>query len=100
MALCTSFQRGGGLLIGVTGSGWWPTPRACNLMAMELSGKVAARGRSNLEGAVAKSLGLFSGGSGGRLGETRIGGRLNPRWIEWLMGYPDSFTDREPSGTQ
>ena len=22
-----------------------------------------------------------------------IGGQLNPRWVEWLMGYPDGWTD-------
>ena len=23
----------------------------------------------------------------------RAGGRLNPRWVEWLMGFPDNHTD-------
>jgi hypothetical protein len=24
---------------------------------------------------------------------TRIGGSLNPTWVEWLMGYPSGWTD-------
>ena len=27
----------------------------------------------------------------------QIGGQLNPRWVEWLMGYPDGWTDLEGS---
>lgn len=23
------------------------------------------------------------------------GGQLNPQWVEWLMGYPDGWTDLE-----
>ncbi len=26
-------------------------------------------------------------------------GQLNPTWVEWLMGFPDGWTDLEPSGT-
>jgi len=24
-----------------------------------------------------------------------IGGALNPQWVEWLMGYPEGWTDLE-----
>jgi hypothetical protein len=27
-------------------------------------------------------------------------GRLNPRWCEWLMGYPQTWTQLQPSGTR
>lgn len=30
----------------------------------------------------------------------QVGGTLNPRWVEWLMGYPDGWTDCEDSETQ
>lgn len=30
---------------------------------------------------------------------TMIGGQLNPRWVEWLMGFPDGWTALPPSGT-
>lgn len=29
-----------------------------------------------------------------------FGGRLNPIWIEWFMGFPTNWTDLEPSETQ
>jgi hypothetical protein len=30
----------------------------------------------------------------GNLGEV-VGGKLNPQWVEWLMGYPIGWTDLE-----
>tara|TARA_Y100000593_G_scaffold52177_2_gene98038 strand:- start:443 stop:736 length:294 start_codon:yes stop_codon:yes gene_type:complete len=27
------------------------------------------------------------------------GGQLNPTWVEWLMGFPDGWTDLEDSVT-
>lgn len=29
-----------------------------------------------------------------------VGGTLNPRWVEWLQGFPDGWTDLEPLETQ
>ena len=29
----------------------------------------------------------------------KIGGKLNPQWVEWLMGWPIGWTDCEPLGT-
>ena len=45
----------------------------------------------------------LGGGSGNRkklqaLGLAKMAtGALNPRWVEWLMGYPDGWTDLEDS---
>jgi hypothetical protein len=25
----------------------------------------------------------------------KAGGQLNPQWVEWLMGFPDGWTDLE-----
>jgi hypothetical protein len=36
---------------------------------------------------------------GGTALSTAIGGMLNPRWVEWLMGYPDGWTDLSSSET-
>jgi len=33
-------------------------------------------------------------------GVTPNGGRLNPQWVEWLMGFPIGWTDCEDSETQ
>jgi hypothetical protein len=30
---------------------------------------------------------------------TQVGGKLNPTWVEWLMGFPLGWTDLEPSAT-
>lgn len=30
---------------------------------------------------------------------SRLGGSLNPEWVEWLMGYPPGWTDCGPSET-
>lgn len=35
----------------------------------------------------------------GHLLRTGASGQLNPQWVEWLMGYPDGWTDLEPSAT-
>ncbi len=34
----------------------------------------------------------------GNLGE-KVGGQLNPTWVEWLMGFPLGWTDLEPLET-
>ena len=30
----------------------------------------------------------------------QVGGQLNPQWVEWLMGFPEGWTDSERSETQ
>ena len=59
-------------LTNATASGLWPTPTAHN--AKE-AGYPAEHTRNTPTLAA------------------RAGGRLNPRWIEWLMGFPDNHTD-------
>lgn len=57
--------------------GFWPTPTASNY-------------------------GSNQGGGAGRVGKVRysiaglIGGRENPEFREWLMGYPNKWTEIEP----
>ena len=34
--------------------------------------------------------------SHGKVPEALAGGRLNPRWVEWLMGIPIGWTRLEP----
>lgn len=29
-----------------------------------------------------------------------VGGKLNPTWVEWLMGFPLGWTDVDASETQ
>jgi DNA (cytosine-5)-methyltransferase 1 len=66
----------------------WPTPRATDFKgatSAEAMSKAAARGFSpNLPEATAASVG---------------GGKLNPTWVEWLMGWPLGWTDLKPLET-
>ena len=32
--------------------------------------------------------------------QTKVGGQLNPMWVEWLMGFPIGWTDLNASETQ
>jgi hypothetical protein len=66
----------------------WPTPRA----GMQESRNHTVWARSldqpqNLENRVAA------------MEPEAIGGKLNPTWVEWLMGFPAGWTDLEDSGT-
>lgn len=73
----------------VVGRRMWPTPRASAAMAnkMETSLKRVNKigYKQRLEEAVAMS------------GDPS--GRLNPMWVEWLMGFPIGWTDLEHSET-
>lgn len=40
-----------------------------------------------------------SGREGGLNLQTAVGGSLNPRWVEWLMGFPVGWTDLSSSET-
>ena len=38
-------------------------------------------------------------GEGGQSLDVSVGGRLNPTWVEWLMGFPIGWTDLKASET-
>ena len=86
--LSVTFPRWGMILDGVLweritqelitseiGSGYWPTPTAHN---SKEGNYPAERNR--------KTPTLAS----------RVGGKLNPTWVEWLMGWPHDWTNLEP----
>ena len=61
----------------------WPTPRANKVhpvITEENREQLANRNKGNLEEVVAGEVG----------GAT---GQLNPTWVEWLMGYPEGWTE-------
>lgn len=62
----------------------WPTPRATDGHGPGVRWKSRASSRDNLTERMA------------RLG---MGGRLNPRWVEWLMGFPIGWLNFERSET-
>jgi len=101
----------------------WPTPWENRAMAAKLTPKAAQAKFPNLETEVAKTIYLTPKASdcngsiklstankrakkskrGVGLGEMitktyqqEVGGQLNPRWVEWLMGWPIGWTDLKP----
>lgn len=90
----------------VVGQRTWPTPRSSPAMAEDIS-IIAKRMmkpnsyRARLEEAVAisatpqKSLedSQTSQNQISNSEQSPIGGKLNPNWVEWLMGFPPSWTD-------
>lgn len=92
----------------------WPTPTKSD--GTGGPGSSGRAGGDNLRTAVAKSLYLTPtaspwdhGGGGGepqaevnaaQEGEGLPRGPLNPRWVEWLMGFPLGWTDLEVNWTR
>jgi hypothetical protein len=64
--------------ISGTGSGLWPTPTAHNAKETNAPSE-ANRNEPTLA--------------------SRVGGHLNPMWVEWLMGWPPGWTDLKPLET-
>jgi hypothetical protein len=95
------------LRIKGTESGLWPTP-TCNMVSggpnhnspQVLAGKHGI----NLAGAVMKWRTPQSADSKSTIVQKgyatnlthQIGGKLNPTWVEWLMGWPLEWTDLKP----
>ncbi len=75
-------QRKKDYLIGVLMREMWPTPRAA--MGDARNHTVYPRSTDkpqNLENKV------------GTADPSAVGGKLNPTWVEWLMGFPTGWTD-------
>ena len=95
-------------------SGFWATPRSGAAMSGAADVMKTANYKfPNLETQVARSLlptptTQDASNNGGASQYNRnslplnaeIGGALNPIWVEWLMGYPEGWTDCEDSETQ
>ena len=91
----------------------WPTPRACTAMAAENIHNRVNDKHPNLETVVARTMwptpkardwkdgtsegtkGRHSPDLGKVVGQSKTSGSLNPQWVEWLMGYPEGWTDLE-----
>lgn len=97
----------------------WPTPRSCSAMAAENIQNRRDDKFPNLESVVARTMWptpTTRDHKGGRKPETLAEsgrgetnslndavtvrdqhGSLNPAWVEWLMGFPEGWTDLKPS---
>ena len=81
----------------------WPTPRAKESGDYQYSGGNHNKPIPTLAGAVkmfptpTASSGTGEGHSSSKQGgvnlKTEVGGKLNPLWVEWLMGFPIGWTD-------
>ena len=96
-------------------SGFWATPRASLAMSAANIDKLSEDKFPNLETQVARSLlptPIADDAKNVNPKENRFptltskvkategSGALNPTWVEWLMGYPEGWTDCEDSETQ
>jgi hypothetical protein len=89
----------------------WPTPRSCSAMAATITPESAwnEKREPNLETVVGRRLWPTPTAHNAKEGNypaerTRktptlaslVGGKLNPTWVEWLMGWPLGWTDLNP----
>jgi len=68
-------------------TGQWPTPTVSGNY-----NRASYKGRSGDGLATAVSCSLAAS-------DTSKPGSLNPAWVEWLMGFPDGWTDLDASAT-
>jgi hypothetical protein len=84
-------------LEGMARSGQWPTPRASEHSSYQYDHGDHDKPRLTLTGMAR----MFPAPVANRWdglqthGKNAITGALNPRFVEWLMGYPDGWTDLE-----
>jgi hypothetical protein len=89
----------------------WPTPRSCSAMAATITPESAwnEKRNPNLETVVGRVMfptpTCHNSKEGAYPSEynrktptlaTHAGGKLNPMWVEWLMGWPLAWTDLKP----
>ena len=92
----------------------WPTPRSCSAMAATITQESAwnTKRNPNLETIVGQRMyptptchnskeGAFPSEYNRKTPSlaTHDGGKLNPTWVEWLMGWPLEWTDLKPLET-
>jgi hypothetical protein len=89
----------------------WPTPRSCSAMAATITPESAwnEKRNPNLETIVGRVQFPTPTAHNAKEGNypseqnrntptlaTHAGGKLNPMWVEWLMGWPLGWTDLKP----
>ncbi len=87
-----------------TGAGLWPTPTANNFECRDLDAMLSRRERAKAKSGNGNGFGLTLGNAvrlyptptasqHKGLNESETHGRLNPLWVEWLMGWPLGWSD-------
>ena len=85
----------------------WPTPSATDYKGSGQTGQTrdrldyaAERGATKNKLYPSPDLGMAKGwGEASAAQRHRLGGSLNPAWVEWLMGFPLGWTDLNASET-
>jgi hypothetical protein len=87
----------------------WPTPTASNTKAVHMRGADKGKKRKSRTYLPTPNATDYKGPSTRSAGKerpmcdddlpTRVGGQLNPTWVEWLMGWPQGWTDLRPLET-
>jgi hypothetical protein len=85
-------NRRKGLVSEVMRREMWPTPRSSSAMAADID-TVRRSPR------VTRGFQTFSRLEEHLARRTSESGKLNPMWVEWLMGFPLGWTDLEDSET-
>ena len=79
----------------------WPTPKSSASGPDFARAERTGSGGDDLATTVAKmypspDVGMAKGrGEKSAAARSRLGGSLNPEWVEWLMGFPEGWTDLE-----
>ena len=68
----------------------WPTPRSTAAMGDDLKGAYSRVQRIGYKARLEEAVAI----------QGTPTGKLNPMWVEWLMGFPTGWTDLEDSATQ
>ena len=74
---------------------FWPTPAAVDYKGARKPETIAATGRNPETNSLRDCVEFTNPAPLGK-----PAGSLNPTWVEWLMGYPEGWTDLEDSETQ
>jgi hypothetical protein len=95
-----------------TASGLWPTPNVPNggrtIHHAEFKGNTAYHNGKKVQVGLEAMVKMWPTPGGSRPHDTdqisgrlanEIGGSLNPTWVEWLMGFPEGWTDLGASAT-
>ena len=79
-------------------AGFWPTPTVCGNYNRK---GASAQSGDGLVTAVKRRLSTPTASDARRcdLRNSEVGGKLNPTWVEWLMGWPLGWTALEPLAT-
>jgi len=70
----------------------WPTPAACDYKGARSPEAIKTSGRNPLTNSLRDHVGATNPAEKGKLA-----GSLNPTWVEWLMGFPEGWTELKPS---